>query len=148
MHTETEFNMDEMTAVRQVVDGLLDGDLDPLLDLLAEDVEFEVATGGDEPEAWKDSGPQAVAEYFTALAGVTAFWQMDYGATGEQVIVWGKESFTVEGCGLEGGCEFALVFDLAEGAVTRLLVVEDLPAFVRAGGSLGDSRVPDVASVA
>ena len=47
------------------------------------------------------------------------------------MIAWGKESFTVEGCGLEGGCEFALVFELADGVITRLLVVEDLPAFVR-----------------
>ena len=80
-----------------------------------------------------------MAEYFAALGGVVAFWQIDYGATGEQVIAWGKESFTVERCGLEGGCEFALVFDLDDGRITRFLVVEDLPSFVRDGGSLGES---------
>jgi hypothetical protein len=56
---------------------------------------------------------------------------MDYTAAGEQVIAWGKERFTIEGCELEGACEFALVFDVDDGAVTRLLVVEDLRAFVR-----------------
>ncbi len=53
------------------------------------------------------------------------------------MIAWGKESFTVEGCELEGGCEFALVFELSEGMVTRFLVIEDLPAFVRGGGQPG-----------
>jgi ketosteroid isomerase-like protein len=137
--------MDDMTAVRRAVDGLLDGDLEPLLDLLAKDVEFEVFTGGDEPGSTKDSGERAVVDYFGGLGELTAFWQLDYSATGEQVIAWGKESFTVEGCGVEGGCEFALLFDLVDGMIGRLLVVEDLPAFMGEGGSLA---VPDVAGLA
>ena len=54
---KTEFWMDDMTAVRRAVDGLLGGDLEPLLDLLAEDVEFEVAAGGDEPGCTDGLGP-------------------------------------------------------------------------------------------
>jgi len=122
--------MNDMTAVRRAVDGLLAGSLGALLDLLAEKVELEVASGGDVPGLRKDSGKQAVVEYFTALGGVVAFWQMDYTAMGQQVIAWGNESFTVEHCGLEGGCEFALVFDLSEGVITRFLVIEDLPSFL------------------
>ena len=83
-----------------------------------------------------ESGTRAVVDYFTAIGGLMAFWQMDYTARGDQVIAWGKESFTVEHCGLEGGCEFALVFDLAESKITRFLVIEDLPSFIRAGGSV------------
>ena len=129
--------MDEMTAVRRAVDRLLAGELAPLLDLLAEDVEFEVAGGGDEPGLQARS--RASRRWRTisrALGGLVAFWQMDYTARGEQVIAWGKESFTVEHCGLEGGCEFALVFDLSGGRITRLQVIEDLRAFMRGGGSL------------
>jgi ketosteroid isomerase-like protein len=130
--------MDEMTVVRRAVDRLLAGELGPLLDLLAENVEFEVAGGGDAPARRTERGTQPVADYFTALGGLVAFWQMDYTAKGEQVIAWGKESFTVEHCEIEGGCEFALVFDLSGGVMTRLLVIEDLPAFMRRGGSLGE----------
>jgi hypothetical protein len=83
-----------------------------------------------------------VVDYFTALGGLVAFWQMDYTARGDQVIAWGKESFTVEHCGLEGGCELALVFDLAEGTITRLLVIEDLPSFIRRGGSVIERSTP------
>ena len=130
---ETELWMDDMTAVRRAVDRLLAGALGPMLDLLAEDVEFEVASGGDVPGCRTDWGKQPVADYFTALGGLVAFWQVDYTATGGQVVAWGKESFTVEHCGLEGGCEFALVFDLSGGRITRLLVIEDLRSCVWTG---------------
>jgi hypothetical protein len=56
---------------------------------------------------------------------------MDYAARGNQLIAWGKEEFTVEPCGIEASSEFALVFDLSERLITRLLVVEDLPSFLR-----------------
>jgi len=68
-----------------------------------------------------------VADYFDGLGDLPAFWRMDeFSANGGRVIAWGDESFTVEGCGLEGETEFALVFDLRQGRITRLLVIEDL----------------------
>jgi len=130
---ETESQMDDVTAVRRAVDRLLGGDLGPMLDLLAEEVEFEVAEGGDSSEFRKDRGKQAVVHHFTALGEVVAFWQIDYGAVDGQVIAWGKESFTVEHCGFEGACDFALVFDLSEGSIVRFLVIEDLPSYMRGG---------------
>jgi len=133
---DTELRMNDMTALRQAVDQLLGGRLEPLLELLAEDVEFEVAGDGDMPGSWRGSGRQAVVDYFTALGALAAFWQIDYGGADGQVIAWGKESFRIQGCGLEGECEFALVFDLSNGRIIRLLVIEDLPSFVRAGGRL------------
>jgi ketosteroid isomerase-like protein len=131
--------MNDMTAVRRAVDRMLAGALGPMLDLLAEDVQFVVASGGDVPERREDRGKQLVVDYFTALGGLVAFWQMDYTATAEQVIAWGKESFTVEHCGLEGGCEFALVFDISEGMITRFQVVEDLASFIRGDGFPGEA---------
>jgi transketolase N-terminal domain/subunit len=55
------------------------------------------------------------------------------------VIAWGKESFTLEHCELEGGCQLALVFTLSHGVITRLLMIEDLRSFLRSGGSLGEA---------
>jgi ketosteroid isomerase-like protein len=146
----TELSMDALTAVRGAVDRLVAGALGPLLDLLAEDVEFEVASGGDVPGCRKDSGKEAVADYFAALGDLLAFWRMDYSATGGRVIAWGDESFTLEGSGLEGGTEFALVLDLHQGMVTRLLVIEDLsfipgwdsPGATVAGGRPATTRSP------
>ena len=123
--------MYDIAAVRQAVDRILLGDLEPMLDLLSQDVVFQVAVGGDEPVCLEESGREAVVDYFTALGGLVTFWQLDYTAGGEQLIAWGKESFTVERCGIEGECEFALVFELAEDKITRFLVVEDLPSYIR-----------------
>jgi ketosteroid isomerase-like protein len=123
--------MNDIAAVRQAVDRVLLGDLEPILDLLSEDVVFQVAVGGDEPVCLEESGREAVVDYFSALGGLVSFWQLDYTAGGEQLIAWGKESFTVERCGIEGECEFALVFELAEGRITRFLVIEDLPSYIR-----------------
>jgi len=138
--------MDELTEVTGAVDCLVSGAIAPLIELLANDVEFEVASGGDGPGCWKGLGRQAVADYFDALGDLTGFWRMDeYSVNGGRVIAWGDESFTVDGCGLEGGSEFALVFDLRQGRVTRLVVVEDL-GFLPGWDSAGAS-VPAVASV-
>jgi hypothetical protein len=137
--------MDDTTELRRAVDRLLLGELEPLLDLLHQDVVFQVFGGcepGDADETFylEDSGKEAVADYFTAFGGMVAFWQMDYSARGDQLIAWGSESFTVERCALEGGTEFALVFDLSDGQISRLLVAEDLPSFIRDGGA---SRLAD-----
>jgi ketosteroid isomerase-like protein len=138
--------MDELTAVRGAVDCLVSGALAPLIELLANDVEFEVASGGDAPGCRKHSGRQAVADYFDELGDLPAFWRVEeYNAVGGRVIAWGDESFTVEGCGLEGGAEFALVFDLRQGRVTRLLMIEDL-SFIP-GWDFAGASVPAVASV-
>jgi len=137
-----EASMENTTAVRTAVDQLLAGNPGPLLDLLADDVELEVADGGDPAGNHTDSGRAAVAGYFTGLGGLPAFWQMDYTAAGEQVIAWGTERFTLDGCGLEGACEFALVFEMDDGAISRLLVVEDLRSFVPATASAPSPRLP------
>ena len=128
--------MTDLTAVRWAVDRMLGGDLGPMLDQLAEDVEFCVAVGGDDPVCLEETGRQPVADYFAAVGGLVSFWQIDYTARGDQLIAWGRESFTIENCELEGGCEFALVFDLCGGFITRFLMVEDLPAYLRSGGWL------------
>jgi ketosteroid isomerase-like protein len=120
--------------VRQAVSSLIEEDIEPLLNLLADNVEFKVVGGGDEPAVVTDYGQQAVADYFTTLGGFVAFWQVDYTAGTRQVIAWGKESFTVDGTDLEGGCEFAMVFELADGMVTRLVMVEDLRVWARPAG--------------
>jgi ketosteroid isomerase-like protein len=128
--------MDDVARVRQAVDRVLVGDLDPLLALLEDDVAFRVTLGGDTGLCREETGKDAVASYFGLLDGVVTFWHMDYTAGGDQLIAWGRESFTVEPCGLEASSEFALMFDMSDGLITRLTVVEDLPAFIRAGRSL------------
>lgn len=121
--------MDDLTAVRRAVDRLMAGSCGPLLDLLAEDVAFEVARGGDTPGCSRSSGKWAVAAYFAALGGLPAFWELDYTAKDGRVVASGTEAYTIAGCELHAETEVALVLDLRRGQVTRLQVIEDL-AFI------------------
>jgi hypothetical protein len=128
--------MDAMTdtvRVRWAVDQVLTGNLAPMLALLAQDVEFQLALGSG--LCREESGKAPVASYFRMLGEMVTFWQMDYTSGGDELIAWGKESFTVEPCGIEAGSDFALVFNLRDGLITRLLVVEDLASFIWNGGT-------------
>lgn len=138
---------DEVAAVRRAVDHLLAGALEPMLDLLAADVKFEVVPASESPGRTSSWGRRPVAEYFTSLGELVAFWQIDCTAAGGQVIAWGKEQFVVEHSGLEGGCDFALVFELSGGTITRFLVIEDASSAAGRGALLSAaSRGPQPVS--
>jgi ketosteroid isomerase-like protein len=144
--------MNDIKAVRQAIDGIFSGELDPLLGLLADDVVLQVALGGDAEPCREEDGKEAVAEYFGMLAGMVAFWNLDYTVRGDQLVAWGRESYTVKPCELAVSNEFALVFDFDRDQITRLLVIEDLPSFFReeqclAGCSSGARRYPPLSTL-
>jgi ketosteroid isomerase-like protein len=118
--------LDNLALVKGILDRMLpSGDLRPLLDGLAEDVVFTVTTPDDGPGAYLGAGKAAVLDYFENLAYLFDFWRVTYSSSGARVLVRGEESFTLQPSGLEAHGEFALVFDLRGGLITRLLVVED-----------------------
>jgi ketosteroid isomerase-like protein len=125
---------DNLALVKGILDRMLpSGDLRPLLDGLAEDVVFMVATPDDGPDTYQGAGKAAALDYFANLGDLVAFWRVTYSSSGARVLVRGEESFTLQPSGLEAHGEFALLFDLRDGLITRLLVVEDPP--VLAGAS-------------
>ena len=126
--------MENVALVKTLVDRiLLAADLDPVLHLLADDLSFKVAVPGAMPICFGDSGKQGVVDYFKALGGIVTFWRVEYSAQGEHVIAVGKERFTTRDCALTADSDFALVFDVHNGVITRLLVVEDLTSFIQDG---------------
>lgn len=126
--------MDNVALVKTLVDRiLLADDLDPVLHLLADDLSFKVAVPGAMPICFGNSGKQGVADYFQALGGIVTFWRVEYIAEGEHVIAVGKEHFTMGNSALTADSDFALVFDVRDGMITRLLVVEDLTSFIQDG---------------
>jgi hypothetical protein len=139
----SDTQVDDITAVRRAVDRLLGGSAEELLDLLADEVELDVTGVGRTGSHPRDSGKQAVADYFAALGGLVAFWQMEYSARGRKVIARGTETFTIEHLGLEGASEFALVFELSGGVVTHLQVIEDLRSSMHRGSLMLDAPRPD-----
>jgi hypothetical protein len=126
--------MDNVALVKPLVDRiLLAGELDSVLHLLADDLSFKVAIPGAMPICFADSGKQGVVDYFKALGGIVTFWRVDYFAKGEHVVAVGKEHFTTGNRALTADSDFALVFDVHEGLITRFLVVEDLTSFLKDG---------------
>jgi ketosteroid isomerase-like protein len=115
-----------LALVKGILDRMLpSGDLRPLLDGLADDVVFTVATTDDGTGTYQGAGKAAVLDYFAHVGDLFAFWRVTYSSSGARVVVRGEESFTLQPSGLEAHGEFALLFDLREGLITRLLVVED-----------------------
>jgi ketosteroid isomerase-like protein len=124
---------DNLALVRSILDRMLaSGDIQPLMDGLSEDVVFTVAAphGGHEPS--QGAGKTAVLDYFAALGDLVTFWRVQYSWGDARVVVRVEESFTIEPGGLAAACELAVLFELRDGLITRLLVVEDPPA---AGGA-------------
>jgi ketosteroid isomerase-like protein len=118
--------VDNLALVKGILDRMLpSGDLGPLLDGLADDIVFTVATSDDGPGTYLSAGKPVVLDYFENLVYLFAFWRVTYSSSGARVLVRGEESFTLQPSGLEAHGEFALLFDLRDGLITRLLVVED-----------------------
>ena len=79
------------------------------------------------PDPYQGTGKAAVLDYFVALGDLVTFWRVRYSWGGARVVVRVEESFTLEPGGLEARSELALLFELRDGLITRLLVVEDPP---------------------
>jgi hypothetical protein len=139
----SDTQLDDLTAVRGALDRLVDGSSEELLELVTDEVELDVTGGGRTPSRSRESGKQAVSDYFAALGALVAFWRMEYTARGCRVIVRVTESFTLQHLGLEGGCELALVFELSAGLVTRLQVIEDLRSSILGGNTFLDASRAD-----
>jgi ketosteroid isomerase-like protein len=118
--------VDNLALVKGILDRMLpSGDLRPLLDGLADDVAFTVATPDDGPGTYLAAGKAAVLDYFANLGDLVAFWRVTYSSSDARVLVRGEESFILQPSGLAAHSEFALLFDLRDGLITRLLVAED-----------------------
>jgi uncharacterized protein len=116
-----------------------DGNWQPLLDHLAEDVVFNVTIPEGTPISGELRGQPAVTEHFARLPELLAFEQerpMDFLGAGDRVVVLGRESFEIKKTGVTvTGSEYADVLDFRDGLITRFLVIQDLSAVVEAYGS-------------
>lgn len=119
----------DLDLVRDILDRMLpSADLQPLLDHLADDVEFTVAAPDGGSHTHHGTGKAAVLAYFETLGDLITFWQVKYSWSGGRVVVLAEESFTIKPCDLTAQSELTLIFDVRDGLITRLLVAEDTPA--------------------
>ena len=121
--------VDNLALVQDILERMLpSADLEPLLDHLADDVVFAVTIPGGGPALHQGRGKAAVRDYFSALGDLIAFWQIKSSWSGGRVVVVAEERFTLQPCDLLVQSEVALIFDVRDELITRLLIVEDPPA--------------------
>jgi uncharacterized protein len=113
-----------------------DGNWQPLLDRLADDVVFKVTVPEGTPISGEFRGKQAVMGHFERLGELLEFRQeepMEFFGDGERVVVLGKESVEIKRSAVTvPGSEYATVLDFRDGMITRFLVIQDMSVFADA----------------
>jgi uncharacterized protein len=111
-------------------------DWQPLVDHLAEDVEFRVTIAEGTPISGELHGKQAVVDHLMNLGDLVDFRQekpLEYYGNGERVVVLGTESVEIKKNGVTvPHSEYATVLDFRGDLITRFLVIQDMSAFVDA----------------
>lgn len=127
--------MDYVALAKQLINPQ-DGDWQPLLDHLADDVVFKVTIPEGTPISGEFRGKAAVVEHFERLPELLEFEQerpMSFLGDGDRVVVLGRETMTIKQNGATvAGSEYADVVDFRDGLIARFLVIQDLSAVVDA----------------
>jgi ketosteroid isomerase-like protein len=127
--------MDTIELARRLINPP-DGNWQPLLDRLADDVVFKVTIPDGTPIRGELRGKQAVLGHFARLGDLLEFRQeapMEFFGGGERVVVLGKESVEVKRSGVTvHGSDYVTVLDFRDGLITRFLVIQDMSAFADA----------------
>jgi ethanolamine utilization protein EutQ len=117
---------DALALLRSIYDPLERGESDdfaPFYDAFAEDVVLTTAAG-------QVRGKQAVTGYFAQGAATMGFdifvRPLEYFGNGNRVVQLGREIFTVKETGKTHEADWAWVYDVEDGRITRILGIEDL----------------------
>ena len=124
---------DNVEVVRRGYDAFGRGDINGLLALFDEQIEW-VSSGPPElPISGRRVGHQAVAEFFTSvndLFEIQRFEPKDFIAQGERVVVLGQETSRVKATGKVLDADWAHVFTLRNGKVVAFQEYIDTAAVV------------------
>jgi ethanolamine utilization protein EutQ len=117
---------DGVALLRSIYDPLERGESDvfqPFYDAFAEDIVLTTPVG-------EVRGKQAVLGYFAHAAATLEFdifvRPLEYYSDGSRVVQLGGEIFTVKATGETHESDWAWVFDVTNGRITRILAIQDL----------------------
>lgn len=118
--------------VQQAYDAFSKADIEGVLKTLADNVDWFVP-GAPEiiPFAGRRDGPQEVAEFFRALAAVQTaerFEPSDFIASEDKVVVLGIQRWRVNSTGVTYEDEWAHVFTIENGRITKFKEYHDTAA--------------------
>ena len=109
------------------------GDVQGILNLLADDVDWEGVIGAAPyvPTAGRRRGKAAVAEFFSTLAATTSFQKFEpreFVAQGDKVVALGHYALTALSTGRSTASDWAMVFTIQNGKMTHFREFTDSAA--------------------
>lgn len=107
--------------VKQAYRNFQTGDIQALLNLLSEDVAWQLPEIEGVPFAGKRQGREEVAQFFASLAEAQETLQFEpreFVAQKDKVVALGRYSWRVKGTGREYGSEWVHVFTLQGGKIS------------------------------
>ena len=113
---------ENVRAVQEMFSALERSDIAGVLDRLSEDIEWRVAGPSELPYASIHRGHDEVAMFFRSFgqaAEFEVFEPQEYLAKGEKVVVLGHERQRIKATGQRVETEWAMVFVLADGRITK-----------------------------
>jgi uncharacterized protein len=124
-----------LQVVKDAYDAFARGDVDAVLDALAEDVEWEVPGPPEIPYAGLFRGKNGVADFFRILADaddVLFFEAETFLTNGDRIAVFGHYTARVKATGREGHAEWAHSFVMRNGKVSKFREYFDTAKFAQA----------------
>jgi ketosteroid isomerase-like protein len=132
--------VDEQANVR-VVEGMFSalrrGDISAVLDRLSDDIEWRIAGPSELPYAGIHRGRDEVARFFETFgqaAEFEVFEPREYLGKGDKVVVLGHERQRIKESGRVVETDWAMVFALRDGRITRFRNFVDSRDASRPGG--------------
>ena len=122
-----------LEIIRRGYDAFGHGDIDTLLSLFDEQIEWVTPGPAELPIAGRRTGRQQVAEFFGVLDSVLEIQRFEptsFTAQGDQVIVTGSDTARVKATGKVLDGAWAHVFTLKDGKVTRMQEYTDTAELV------------------
>ena len=108
--------------VRQVYENFKSGDIKALLNLLAENIEWQLPEIENVPFSGTRRGQDQMGQFFASLVDtqeVQHFDPREFIAQGDKVVALGHYAWRVKSTGSEYGGDFAHVFTVHDGKVVR-----------------------------
>jgi len=111
------------------------GDIAGLLDMCAENIEWETLPIENAPFSGKREGREAVAEFFKLLdenENITRFEPLEFIAQSDKVVVLGESAVTVKSTGRSYETDWVHIFTVRDGKITEFQEFFDNAAATKA----------------
>ena len=112
---------DNIAVAQQAYNNFKTGNINGLLDLLSDDITWQLPEVENVPFAGRRTGRAAVREFFALVAGnqdVIEFEPREFVAQGDKVVSLGDYKWRVKTTAREFACDFVHIFTVRNGKVT------------------------------